>query len=338
MPQIKITTWNIEHMHDWFADTQSRVIPSFDGVARKVAAVIDEISPHVLCIQEGPARKSQMKNYLDDFVGGSWTILQGETGGSQKPYILWKQFPGLQLASPIDFSAPEWKYPFLEFNETDNTFFEKTASFARLPVEVLFTTANGSFSVMCLHLKSKFAIGSSAVRSTNKKKRTKAIGTSLEQRARILQEASQLRDYVQKYPFDAEVKGRMIIAGDLNDGPGRDFFEKRFFGTDIMRRIRGDVDHLEDLLTDVLDNVADSKRFTAIFNDRIDRELRKLLLDHLLVTPELLSGPLKVMLSSAKVEQDAYERENEGDWSRKTKPKRKLYPSDHRPATVEIRF
>jgi len=35
MPEIKVMTWNIEHMHNWFADTQAQVVPAFDGVAKR---------------------------------------------------------------------------------------------------------------------------------------------------------------------------------------------------------------------------------------------------------------------------------------------------------------
>lgn len=337
MPNIRLTSWNIEHMHDWFHDTLSQVASDFAGVAQKVANVIGEIQPDILCVQEGPTRKAQMESFVAKFLGISWTVVAGETGGSQKPYILFRDFQKLTKFEIVDFQAEGWKYPFLEFIEKDNSYAKKTKSFARLPVEVIFHTSGGAFSILCLHLKSKFSRFGSGVNSTDTKKRTRAIGTALEQRARILQEARELRDYLENYPFQSDVNGRFLLAGDLNDGPGRDFFEERYFGTDILRRIRGDVDHPKKILTDVLNEVAPSKRFSAIFNDRIDKVLRQILLDHLLVPPTFLKGKPKVLPETARVEHKAYLKENAGDWTKKKKPARKKYPSDHRPVTVEIR-
>jgi len=229
------------------------------------------------------------------------------------------------------------EYPFLEFEEDDNTFFQRRRNFTRLPVEVILETTGGSFSVVCLHLKSKFTLFT-GVNSTNRQTRTAAIGSGLEQRARILQEAALLRDYFQNHPFEADVDGKILVVGDLNDGPGRDFFEERFFATDVLRRIRGDIDHVDLLLEKLLDVVDEDDRLTAIFFDRIDRELRSLQLDHLLATPALSAGTPRVLSDTAVIEHTAYLNHNDGDWTQNDKPNREDYPSDHRPASVLLRF
>lgn len=51
---------------------------------------------------------------------------------------------------------------------------------------------------MCLHLKSKISFISANAKSSDPIKRTRGIAEGLEQRARILQKATVLRDYVQK--------------------------------------------------------------------------------------------------------------------------------------------
>ncbi len=339
MPEVKVTTWNIEHMHDWFEDTKSHVVQNFDGIATKVGKVIKTVKPHILCIQEGPNRKHQMLNFMDDFVGGQWKVFRSDSGGTQCIYIVCRDFPGLQNVEEVDFIADAWKYPFMLHSEKTGVYSHVNQKFTRLPVELIFHTNKGAFSVASLHLKSKISFVASNAKSSDPKKRTLGIAEGLEQRARILQEAKLLRDYVQNHPFHSDVQGRTIFAGDLNDGPGQGFFEERFFGTDIMRRIRGDVDHLDRLLTDVVDRGAFDKRFTAVFFDKLDKKLRRLLLDHILVPPQFLSATgLRVDPNSAKVEHSAYLSVNVGDWSKKTKPKRKDYPSDHRPASVLVRF
>ncbi len=340
MPTLKITSWNIEDMNLFFnAQDRVRPGPEREGVARKVAAVIDEVAPDVLCVQEGPSRRSRMETFVDEFLSDTYTIVAGETGGGQKPFILIRDSAPIEDFAIIDFDADAWEYPFLRHSEQTGRYSLASQNFTRLPVEVLIETSQGTFSLMCLHLKSKFSRISNRARSSDPTVRTRAIAEGLEQRARILQEATLLRDYVQNYPFAADVQGRFILAGDLNDGPGRDFFETRFFSTDILRRIRGDVDHPDRILTNVLDNVPSEQAFSAIFFDNLDRELRRLLLDHLLVSPDLLQQTgLRVDPTTATVEQEAYENQNDGDFSRNDKPDRELYPSDHRPVSVNVEF
>lgn len=340
MTDIKLVSWNIEHMHKWFADTQANVVRALRGVARKCGAVLDAMEPDILCVQEGPNRIGQMRSFMRNFVtgGGQYEVVQGQTGGTQRSYLLYRGFPGLQFVELISFDAAAWKYDFIDWSEIHSTFSKKRLSFTRLPVEVIFHTTGGAFSAMCLHVKSKISKNVGNVRSSNAKKRTKAIATALEQRARILQEGRLLRDYVQGYPFANTVNRKLVIAGDLNDGPGRGFFEHRYFGTDLLRQIRGDIDHSSDVLTNTVDQGPESQRFSAVFNDRVDLTLRRLLLDHILVTPEMQTGTPRVLASTATVEHAAYLAENEGDWTKKKKPSRTRYPSDHRPVSITIRF
>lgn len=340
MPSIKVATWNIEHMHNWFNDNQSHVVQSFKGVAEKVGNVINTMKSDILCVQEGPKQEQQMRNFLEDFVEGDWEVFGSDTSVSQRPYIVYRDFTGLNEVEEVDFIAPDWQYPFLKHNENSGTYSKTNQKFTRLPVELIFHTSKGLFSVVCLHLKSKFSQAANKANSTDPKVRTKAIAEGLEQRARILQEGKLIRDYIQDHPFDADVRGRTIVAGDLNDGPGVDFFELRYFGLDILRRVRGDLDHLDRVMTNVVDKpVNGAPPFSAVFFDQLDKELRQVLLDHMLVPPQFLASTgLRVEAATGIIEHDAYLAENEADWTKKSKPDRKKYPSDHRPASVVVKF
>lgn len=342
MPIVKVTTWNIERMHRWFSGDSTTAINSA-SVRRQVsraAAVINDIRPHILCIQEGPSRIGQMRAFFDEFVNGDWDVTVSDTRGAQRAYIVYRDFSGLESINEIDFIAPAWRYPFFKHNEETRVYNQVNQNFTRLPVEVIFSTTGGSFSVMCLHLKSKFSREASRANSNDPETRSTAVAEGLEQRARILQEGKLIREYIQDHPFDSDLDGRTIVAGDLNDGPGIDFFENRFFGLDILRRIRGDIDHPERLMTDIIDmDPAADSPFTAVFFDVLDRVLREVLLDHILVPPQFLnSSGLRVVASTGKVETEIYLDHNDGDWSRRTKPDRDTYPSDHRPASVIVRF
>ncbi len=346
MPIVKVTTWNIERMHQWFNGNQSNVKPSFQDVASKVANVIKTIDPQILCIQEGPRLEDQLRSYLNGFVGGNWNVFGSETIVQQRPYIAYRDFSGLTSVDEIDFDATAWRYPFLKHNENSGTYSKTNQKFTRLPVELIFHTTKGGFSVVCLHLKSKFNQKANQANSSDPEVRTIAIAEGLEQRARILQEGKLIREYMQDHPFDTDVSGRTIVMGDLNDGPGVGFFELRFFGLDILRRVRGDIDHLDRLMVNVVEKpvegdpqFAGEEPFSAIFFDQLDKQLRRVLLDHILIPPQFLaSSGLRVDASSGKVEHARYLAENTGDWSTNSKPDRKTYPSDHRPASVLVKF
>lgn len=342
MPDIKVTTWNIERMHRWFSGNSNTVMNtnSVQTQVERAANVINDVKPHILCVQEGPLRINQMRAFFDDFVDGDWDVFVSDTGGQQRAYIAHRDFSGLELVEEVDFIAPAWEYPFFKHNEETRVYNQVDQKFTRLPVELIFHTTEGAFSVMCLHLKSKFSSEANKANSSDQETRSVAVAEGLEQRARILQEGKLVREYMQDHPFFDELEGRTIVAGDLNDGPGIDFFENRFFGLDILRRIRGDIDHPERLLTNVVDmNPDDDKPFTAVFFDVLDDELRQILLDHILVPPQFLEpSGLRVRASTGQVETEIYLEHNDGDWTKNDKPDRDSYPSDHRPASVIVSF
>lgn len=344
MADIKLMTWNIEHMHNWFNDASTNVLDNFDGVAIKVAGVINDINPDILCVQEGPEHKNQMVGFLNDYVNGSWNVEQGLTGSNskiartQKCYIIYKDFTKLQSVNRIDIDIDEWKYDFLTYGEKSGLYSKSKKTFTKIPLELIFNTSSGSFSLICLHIKAKFSVYAHNITSKDKKKKSQAIATGLEQRARMLQEAKVMREYIWEHPFADEIGGRIIIVGDMNDGPGRDFFEDRFFGVDIVKRLRGEVTRPKLILKDPLADISSDDSFSYITYDKIDKRISKPLLDHCLVSPKFTSGNLKVKTNTASIEHDTYMNYNEADWSKKSKPNREKYPSDHRPATIQIKL
>ena len=91
-------------------------------------------------------------------------------------------------------------------------------------------------------------------------------------------------------------------------------------------------------MTDVIDDGSGSA-FTAVFFDVLDKQLREVLLDHILVPPQFLgSTGLRVDASTGQIDQAEYLAHNDGDWTKREKPDRESYPSDHRPASVIVKF
>jgi hypothetical protein len=283
-----------------------------------------------------------MEDSFANHVGGTWSVHRGQNGASQKPYVVWRDFAGLQGAATIEYHADLWKYDFIEYDDDNRRFRlrKKKQKLARFPAEVIFETTKGAFSVLSVHTKSKITPGISPqdVHSTDPKKSHHAICAALEQRARLYHEADLVRQWVLGHQFGSEFGGRVLIAGDLNDGPGKDFFENRFFGTDILEWLRGDIDHVDEIFDAPILRQPKAKQFSAVFYDRIDKVIRELLLDHFLISPQFLSGAIRVKADTARVEHAAYTSQSAVNWHRKSKPKRKKYSSDHRPISVVVKI
>lgn len=82
MPIIKIASFNIEWMNDWFTNGSGQVAfkPTFtrDGhtsntheTASRVADTIREIDPDILAIQEGPSRPEEMALFIQNYLSNN---------------------------------------------------------------------------------------------------------------------------------------------------------------------------------------------------------------------------------------------------------------------------
>jgi hypothetical protein len=154
---------------------------------------------------------------------------------------------------------------------------------------------------------------------TDPSKKTDFIRLSLINRRRITMEAVELRRYIDEtidsYP-------NSIILGDVNDGPGTEFFENYMLGMDITSTLLGSTYYPNKIFHHLLDK----EDYTAIFDDYVDNVSdRKILLDRALVSPSILPAVL-----SCKVEYEKYD-------ALVDKPgRRDGRPTDHRPVTLKL--
>jgi hypothetical protein len=111
--------------------------------------------------------------------------------------------------------------------------------------------------------------------------------------------------------------------GDVNDGPGKEYFENYMLGMDITSELLGNTYHPSNIFSHTLDLQND---YTAIFDDYVDNiSNKKILLDRILVSPSLRSK-----VTSSNVEYQKYD-------TLVNNPQRKDgRPTDHRPVTLEL--
>src|SRR5687768_4205586 len=127
MPSIKVATFNIEWMNDWF--TADSVAPAFratfskdghvnntDTTASRVADLIRDIDPDIIGIQEGPSRPGELALFVEKYLstGGvpDYGFILNDSGSSQKQGVLFKlnQFDDVYLTPPGERSGlmEEW--------------------------------------------------------------------------------------------------------------------------------------------------------------------------------------------------------------------------------------
>ena len=255
---MRLVDWNIEHMNSWFVPNSDPNSPAmrqqFNGggfgggriddvpaLAQRVANVLTALDPDVICIQEG-AGEDEVQIFLDQFLpaGAPWTILGG-SGGAQKLIVAARtdrDVSQMALASHVGMQVQ------LDANydaDTDgDAVVESDTNFARVPLAIDLVAHGQNVRLVNGHLKSKFVRGGESLFNGTQAERLDFTRQALTNRRRISAEAFRIRSYLDEL-FDSNPDRLIILAGDLNDGPGFDTFERRFLTHSVVDLAFGSV-------------------------------------------------------------------------------------------------
>lgn len=327
MTDLLISSFNAEWMNDWFVSDGN--IPSFKekfkdretgnfirttDVASKVAGLIKSLKSDILSIQEGPSTKGEMLLFINDYLNNSYKCEISKDGSSQKLFILYKD--GLfDQVKKVNTTYDPWEF------DKDGDYKLDTVNFTRTPLEMDFTINQKTLKIVTVHLKSLF-VNKGQELWTNIETRNFYIAASLQNRKRILTEAIKLREYVDSTLSQSP---NMIILGDMNDGPGREYFEKYLLGMDITSELLGNIYFPKNIFSTTLDPDND---YSVIFDDFVSNmPERKILLDRILISPSLID-----IVNESLVNHDTF------DSVTTDINKRDGRPSDHRPVSLSIDF
>jgi endonuclease/exonuclease/phosphatase family metal-dependent hydrolase len=346
VPTITLCSFNAEWMNDWFTPDAGPVgfRPTFtrDGhtsdtqtTAGRTAALIRALDADVLALQEAPSRPAEVQLFVDAFLsdGGAplYDFFLGDSGIAQKLALLYK--PGTvsaALASHADITMLVGP-----FNaDVDGDALLEEYSFTRTPLVVNLTLGGNTVQVIVLHTKSNF-INNGQQLWENPATHQNYITVALKDRRRIAAEGTRVRRYVDTV-LDAQPVAAVVVLGDLNDGPGMDFFEENYLARNVTDTIVGTTFAPEKLLRHAQHDVPAAERYTAVFDDFVENvKDRKLLLDHILLSPGIADGGSGVhkVAGSGTVFHAAYDAQtvNHG-------VNREDRPSDHRPVGVTLEF
>ena len=331
MPTVRICSINVEWMNDWFTpDSEPAAFrPQFrrDGqvndtaeTAQRLADMITAIEPHIVAIQEGPSRAAELALFVREYLGDAYRFFLGDSGGQQKLGLLYQPsvISSARLAAPAELTEP-W------IADVDGDAVLDRYSFTRTPLVV---DVEG-LQLIVAHLKSSF-INNGRELWEDPARRQEFVVEALKNRRRISAEGMRIRSYLDRRLAE-DVSAPIIVLGDLNDGPGLDYFEELYLTHNVTDLVIGSAFRPEWQFAHAQHDVPAAERYTAVFEDFVPtRQIRHLLLDHILLSPGLAAARVP---GSGAVRHAEYEALLVDGGVR-----RQDRPSDHRPVTVDLRY
>lgn len=334
MPQLKITSWNVEHMDRLFdppgsETTAQRNRRRLDALVREIR----EIDPDVLCVLEGPKGEGRIDQFCQAELGGDYAAVKAADGdygiqGDQWIWFLVKQAlaPAASLLPTStwdEFAGSSWAVHYW------GSFEESRYRHYRHPQTLVLEVAGTRIEAIGLHLKSKFVRSGKSDWNAGGERRQRFIQEAIKARIKLTTQATNVRAYIDR-KFEQTPDPGIFVLGDLNDGPGKEFFEERYLFFDLLSNIQGDVFFAQRFLNHALFDFDDHLRWSVTFDDFIDPERDPhILLDHILFTQPLVDGSLPVQLNehAGLVEHEIHELINAGQPGY-------AHTSDHHPVSV----
>ena len=267
---MKIVSWNVAHL--------DRLVQSNLSASntRRRDAVVEEIralEADILCVLEGPKGEAAIDQVSTNLLGGEYVAVKAADGNYATEGTQWIWFlvrnayasncSLLPVATWDQFCGQSWKVNLW------GEFQERTHKHFRHP-QVLVLDWNGQrIEFIGLHLKSKFVNAGESMWEAGGPDREKFIREALTARIKMTTEAINVRSYVDA-KFQQVPNPAIFVMGDLNDGPGKEFFESQFLFFDLISNVQGDIFSATRFLNHALFDFPDHLRWTVRFKDFVD--------------------------------------------------------------------
>lgn len=344
MDQFKLTSWNIEHADKLVTALQSpdatlraRAEQRADAIAEEIAA----ISPDVLLIVEGPKGETRATGFLDRIAPDYRLVLRGgevRDYGTQGAQWMWfalkdglpvtAQLLHLDRWRALTEAASEgahrggrWEvsFPILDKGATQLRFSVPEVHGHYRHPQVLQLTIDGALvEVVGCHLKSKIntiPVPPGAEAPDFFDRHPALVADVMKSRTKLTTECVDVRHYIEGR-FLSDPDAAIIVAGDLNDGPGKERVERRFLYHDLVSNLQGDIFFARRFLNHALFDFDEGARWSYdLGRDRLDPgRTPRILLDHILFTQSLTgsprpgASPWRARAGGGKVEHDIHHR------------------------------
>lgn len=360
MDSFKLVAWNIEWSDKLLTAMASNDAATSSKARRRAEAIAHEIElldADILVIGEGPKGEARAVDFFGQVASGYDVVLRGDDAGYRTQgqqwvwFLLRKGIPATgtllhlerwqEVTREASFSEHVGKWQVglpallggtLIYNP------EVEHKHYRHPQALQLSLDGERLEIIGGHLKSKYvnqATPADIGRPGSFTANPKFVAEVIEARVKLSSEASDVRYYLDGR-FKANVDAPIIVAGDFNDGPGKEMIEERFLLHDLIGNLQGDVFFAKRFLNHALFDYEEEQRWTVQFEDKLDpRRPREILLDHILFSQSFVgedrpgSFAFRARSGEGKVEHDVHRIANATLPSRST-------TSDHRP--VSMRF
>lgn len=338
---LKVTTWNLERASRLLTANPTPVI--LDR-RQRILATFQDIDPDIIALIEGPKGEQAITDFCNQVLNDTWVpvLLKGpndavgdrdadyQIKGTQWMWFLVKP----SLVGQCKIQSPDVWQSFTDEKTWIVNYWGKIEpsrhDHYRHPQVMIFDVGNGEeVELIAVHMKSKIN-----TKRITRDKDCNLTGDYLEEalksRVKLATEADNVRKYINS-KFDQLAQPGLVVLGDCNDGPGRDYFENQYLHFDLIQNIQGEVLVSERFFNHALFDFPGHLRWTAKFRDAIKKipaSKNPLLIDHILISQPLVNGnsSLQVNGGAGSVEHEAFERANAGSNS-------KTRTSDHRPVS-----
>jgi endonuclease/exonuclease/phosphatase family metal-dependent hydrolase len=339
---LRLCSYNIEHFDRLFdSDTQLSEDDKKKKRIESIEKVLKMVKAHLIGIVEAPdtskdGEKSTVKrleHFASEFGLNTSKALHGFCSkGTQEIAVLYdpQKFDVQlkQVDQVINGAAPPFDSTF--HVDTDDDSIEEIHTFYRPPleVEVKVLPDRGQFRLMVVHPKTKGIFDSMDMLHWEK--------TSKRNRSKLYAQCTWIRRRVDEW---LKAKAQVVVMGDMNDGPGMDFYEMQF-ARSAMEVIMGDIYNPHTALVNHVGRpkwtgkgwVPSSTRF----KERFTEDYVNVLIDHMLT-----SRDFEVVNDSYKI-WNPYSGTSKASWNpfegKQTDAVKKAFTSasDHFPVTLDI--
>jgi hypothetical protein len=347
--EIKIATFNVEWMVNLFKNGQPKLLtkPSKktpglgakpknpQGVADRIASVIQDLRADIIGICEGPPHQQQMETFVKEKLDDEYLVYSMPDGAQSVHMLVHKRLGrGLTIEQlPYDHKVYErLRHPreYYKFGKLDKA---AKARFTRRPVILRVKRKGHITEIMTLHTKSKISDLKKAV--DWEKKTPEAIISAINSRQKLSIEMNGIRKYI-AHRLWSKAADSVIVMGDLNDGISRDIVDDTFLLHSIVHELRGAFHHEIALMRHVLTSRQLQKKgyaWTVEFRDAANKGKKtRVLLDHILYSPRCHEGGnICFVNGSACIERKVYNKHVSGRGA-----SRDDRPSDHIPLSARF--
>lgn len=267
--------------------------------ARRLAQMIKDVNPDIVGLVEAPPDQPRTEKYVEDYLDGKYNVYQGEKRGTLGLAFLVRASLNIKVIKRSKTQSLK-NFKLDAFDADGDGIKEKYNWWNRVPFEATFSgddlTAKTVF--VLIHSKSKGAFIPGDLYAYEKLSRAN--------RMKLRAQASAVRKRLDKL-IDEKGQGRVIVLGDMNDGPEFDI-HAALLGGAFLEPVMGSIWSPNRILHNSHEIINKEHRWTIDFKDRVVNPLGKSRygqpselrswIDHILVSPELKNS---VVQNSARI-------------------------------------